>query len=237
MSESNTKRVLLGLLFIAIGSVVLLRITNLLPLYLPGALFSWKMILVILGVIFLLSERNKSTGAILLLIGAVFLASDWLNVGFWEILRVAIPLLLVLVGILMLFPGLRLFRNRRHGRTYSASSEDRLEEVCVFGGIDKRIHSDAFQGGEVTCIFGGAELHFGHSKLAVGNNLIDLTCIFSGATFHVPADWTVRLETTNIFGGFSDSRSQSVKQEKTGDGPVLVIRGLVLFGGGDIKYA
>lgn len=237
MSESNTKRVLLGLLFIAIGTVVLLRITNLLPVYLPGALFSWKMILVILGVIFLLSERNKTTGAILLLIGTVFLASDWLNIGFWEVFRVAIPALLVLIGILMLFPGIRLFRSRRHGRTYSASSEEKLEEVCVFGGIDKRVQSNAFQGGEVTCVFGGAELHFGHSRLAAGNNFIDLTCIFGGATFHVPADWKVRLETTNIFGGFSDSRSKSVKEELKGEEPALVIRGLVLFGGGDIKYA
>ena len=58
--------------------------------------------------------------------------------------------------------------------------------------------------------------------------------MFGGTDFIVPADWTVKLETSSIFGGFSDKRKPVVNVVNDPD-KILTVKGLVLFGGGEVK--
>jgi predicted membrane protein len=64
--------------------------------------------------------------------------------------------------------------------------------------------------------------------------VIEITCIFGGTTIIVPDNWNVILDVTPILGGFSDSRKLrgDVIRDNTRS---LVIRGTVIFGGGEIK--
>ncbi len=235
MSANNSKRITLGLLFIAIGVIFLLRIGNLLPFTLPVVFLSWQMILIVLGIIFLLTENNKSTGLILLTIGSVFMASSHFGIGIWQIIRLAFPAFLVVAGVLLLLPGRRYFSGRQRYRHTEENIKDRIEEVNVFSGGSKVINSDNFMGGEITCIFGGSELNFRQAKLAPGNNILEITCIFGGVTLYVPEDWTVKLDAAAVFGGFSDSRVNSNIRMVTDPEKVLVVKGVVIFGGGEIK--
>jgi len=47
----------------------------------------------------------------------------------------------------------------------------------------------------------------------------------------VPADWNVKVEVFNIFGAYADKRMASqIDYNKT-----LVIKGVTIFGGGEVK--
>ena len=235
MNPTSNRRIFLGLLFLAIGSVLFMHYTNLFPFGFPHYLISWKTILIALGALFIATEKNKSTGTILVIIGGVFLARDIFQVNFWEIMQYAIPSVFILAGILILFPGTLLARRRRYTRTTEGSLKDTISEVNIFSGGSKAIGSDNFQGGEITCIFGGSELNFRNARLAEGINVLDITCIFGGVTLYVPEDWTVKLEASAVFGGFSDARAESNVRLVTNPDKVLVVKGVVVFGGGEIK--
>ena len=70
------KRMLLGLLLLIAGILLMLHYYAILPWVLPHYVFSWKMLLVVLGIFFMITEKNKSTGIILFLIGSVFIAGE-----------------------------------------------------------------------------------------------------------------------------------------------------------------
>ena len=60
--------------------------------------------------------------------------------------------------------------------------------------------------------------------------------MFGGGTFYVPSDWSVKADVTAVFGGFSDKRRTNI-ENTTDPEKVLHIKGMVLFGGGEIKTA
>lgn len=236
MSTTSRRRTFLGLLFILIGGVLLIQWANLFPFFnLPGYLFSWKMILIVLGVFLMATEKNRSTGLILFLIGGVFLARDIFQVEFWQVMRFAIPAFFVIAGLLLIFPGTRPGRWRRYSSMTEEEMRDSIQDVNIFSGGSKAITSGHFKGGEVTCIFGGAELNFKNAGLAPGANVLDITCIFGGVTLYVPEDWTVKLDVTPVFGGFSDTRAESNMKLDTNPDKLLVVKGAVIFGGGEVK--
>jgi len=86
----------------------------------------------------------------------------------------------------------------------------------------------------VTSIFGGGDLDLSRSHLAPGTNVLEVTCVFGGNTIIVPEDWNIKLELTPILGGFSDSRKLS-SNVQTDLSRVLIIKGLAIFGGGELK--
>lgn len=236
MSTTTKKRTFLGLMFLVIGGILLLRMMGMFHWFIiPTYFFSWKMILIVLGIFLMITEKNRSTGLILFVIGSVFLFKDIFNVEFWQVMKFAIPGLFLLAGVLLLFPG-RVFPSRRNFNRISAEDiNDSIQDVNVFSGGSKSVTSTNFKGGEITCIFGGAELNFRNAKLAPGNNVLDVTCIFGGVTLYVPEDWTVRLDVTPVFGGFTDSRAEANMNLSTDPEKMLIVRGTVIFGGGEIK--
>jgi predicted membrane protein len=68
-------------------------------------------------------------------------------------------------------------------------------------------------------------------ELAPGNVEIEIVAIFGGSTLVVPNDWNIKLEVFNIFGGYSDKRIRGqVDFNKT-----VIVKGVAIFGGGEIK--
>jgi hypothetical protein len=58
--------------------------------------------------------------------------------------------------------------------------------------------------------------------------------MFGGSTIVVPADWDIKIDVVAVFGGFSDKRYKSKEIPGTSN-KRLYIKGLVVFGGGEIK--
>jgi len=251
MEEHKTlgSRVILGIILIAIGVIYLLK-----SFYFPIdiEIFSFPFILVVIGIIIMLNSGNKLFGAIVFVFGLLLYFGDHITI--W-------PFFFILWGIYIIFknrthrhhvfenpqPGSnpdekKDFRNdiadfvksEKHHFYDSSIRKDYLDDVAVFGGGHKVIHSDSFKGGNITAIFGGSEIDLTQCKLAPGENIIDVVIIFGGSTIVVPKNWDVILNVTPLFGGFSNKKSRYVSSGTEPAG-TLIIKGVILFGGGEVK--
>ena len=120
-----------------------------------------------------------------------------------------------------------------HSGSYSKET-DRIDDVAIFGGGHKFISSDNFQGGNVTAIFGGSEIDLTRCKMAPGKHVLEVTAIFGGTTLIVPKEWNIIINVLPLFGGFSHKGMRGpnvvINPEST-----LIIKGVVIMGGGEIK--
>lgn len=231
-NNNNNSRSILGIILMLVGFAIIAKAFHILPNRVMHHIFTWEMILIVLGVILLISKENKGTGIILLVIGLVFWIPDVVYLPypsrkiFWGGVFIAI-------GILMLLrttTSFGLFESRK-----IANDTNYIDDVSIFGGGDRIITSQTFKGGKVTAIFGGSKIDFTKANLATGKNIIDVFCLFGGSTFIVPPGWNVKVDVVSILGGFSDKRSKAIETEPIDAGKELIIKGFVMFGGGEIK--
>ena len=223
MSNNEVKqRNWAGIVLVILGLVFLLRNIHLLPL--PPVFFSWKALLIVIGVVGIALGRRE--GFVPLAIGALFIfIYDILGLYYFSF-RDLWPLALVLVGIALLM--------RHRKSTQTDSSNPQIDEMALFSGVEKQVSSEGFVGGKVTSMFGGIDIDLRPATLSPEKNIIDLFTIFGGAEFKVPSDWTVNVsELTVLFGAFEDKRS--IDSSSTDPSKVLYIKGLILFGGGEIR--
>lgn len=219
----------LGIILVLLGVAVMAEIFDAVPWRMRDLIFSWQMILIVLGVVFISKSDNKSTGYILLGIGAFFILPRFFDVPhYWRSLFW--PSLLILGGLLILFGKGRRTPIARE----KSEGDDLLDDVDIFGGSEKVLHSQNFKGGKISNIFGGSKYDMRQAKLAEGTNILEVSMIFGGSKFIVPEDWDVKMEVTTIFGGFSDKRHRSIVVKDANR--KLIIRGEAIFGGGELTY-
>lgn len=243
IENSNTSaRLIAGLILIVLGGLFLLDNYGIIYFSIPDFLFHWEFILIGIGIFVLSTSRNKTAGVILIAIGLFNLFPE-----FW-------PLVLVGLGIYIIVrrnkPKKAFFKagvynfdensNKINndfdaGNSSSEFIQDNIDDVSVFGGGTKTFSSRNFKGGKLTAIFGGSDVHLENCQLAHGKNELDLFVMFGGYTIVVPQDWNVIIDLVPIFGGFSDKRIKDPNRVYEED-KVLIIKGLVLFGGGEVKF-
>jgi len=227
----NDRRLWIGVGIILLGLLFLGNNFGILDYEIRRYIFRWEVVLIFLGIVFLAGRGKRSTGVILLVIGGAFYLRDFLhyNLSFWQIFW---PAMLILAGLLIIFR--HQLDSGRPGSTV-ISGDDVIDEIALFGGGDRVVTSQQFQGGKVTTIFGGLNYNMLKAKLAPGENYIDVFCLFGGMKLVVPEGWTVKIRVMSLFGGFSDKSRYKIPEANTDMGYVLVIKGTVIFGGGEIK--
>jgi hypothetical protein len=103
--------------------------------------------------------------------------------------------------------------------------------ACVFSGTTRKgVWRPARKINSFT-LFGGTEIDFSDAEIPSDGVVIDLFCVFGGVDIRIPEGLNVDSRGFALFGGFDD-KSDGVVRE---DVPTVTIRGLVLFGGVDIK--
>ena len=222
--DKFSPRLWVGLILIVLGGLFLLNNYDILDFSIPHYIFKWQSILILIGLFIFLTGKNKTTGILLITIGLIgFIPEIW-------------PLLLIGFGIYIILrkSGHSTGLGFKSNEDKEKISQDILDDVSIFGGGTKIIQSNKFRGGKVTAIFGGSEIDLLDCKLADGNNIIDVFAMFGGSSFIVPKDWKIVLDIVPIFGGFSDQRRKDPNLVFD-ENRVLIIKGIVLFGGGEIK--
>ncbi len=227
MNNMN-RSALVGLIFVGIGAVLLLDNLRLIPWQVAYFIFQWENILITLGIVLIASRENNKPGYILLGLGVVFSLEEWLNVNIsigdlW-------PLVFIVIGAFIISRT----RKTDHDINFQDQSDgkDVIEDTAIFGGGDKVITSENFKGGTLTAICGGSNIDLTQSKMAEGQNVIDVFYLFGGSKIRVPQDWTIHLQTTGIFGGMSDKRK--FVDSSTDPSKELYIKGIAIFGGSEI---
>jgi len=250
--QDSNGRVIAGIIILVAGLLFLLNNLNVLPPQMRYYIFSWKTLLIAIGTLNLLFSHNRTGGFIMLTVGIVFWIPDIIHIPI-RMGRFIWPMAIVAVGIFLLFNsseskyGERFWKNRiRERNKYrnenqsdeqgDFAQDDYVNDIAIFGGGSRVITSKNFKGGKLTAIFGGSEIKMHRAKLAPGKQVLDIFFVFGGSEIIVPADWVIKVETISVFGGFSDKRYVRKPEEITGGAPsVLVIKGLVLFGGAELK--
>ena len=114
------------------------------------------------------------------------------------------------------------------------SNDDMLDATALFGGVKKNIITKDFKGGEVTSIFGGSEIILAQADIN-GRVVLDVTTLFGGCKIIVPSHWQINSDgLTAIMGGIEDKRA-IMASPNIDSNKVLVIKGVVMFGGIEIK--
>lgn len=232
---SSNKRVYFGVFLIAVGAIWILERLNLIPDVFDDVLISWQMLLIGIGV-FSIIGGNKTTGAILIVIGGFFLLPEITPIPY-ELRRIGWPILIIGVGVVLLVThGGHNRKAPPHIEPGQQAGTNFFDDFVIFGGREVYVDSQDFLGGKTTSIFGGTEYDLRQAKLSENGAVIDCLSVFGGAGFKVPPDWTVKNEITAIFGAFTDKRGSSLNHIVTDPSKTLVIKGFAAFGGVEIKY-
>jgi predicted membrane protein len=223
-------RIIIGIVLVIIGLFLVMRNTGIFPHFIDHVIFSWQMLLIVIGLVITLGSGGGRTGGIIVmavggffLIPMIFRETFDINM-FW-------PTIFIIIGAIFIF-------SKRKGWNSSSGAprvgDDYIDLVHIFSGGERQIVSENFKGGKITAIFGGSEIDLTKAKLAPGVCELELACIFGGTTIIVPDDWNVKIEVTPVLGGFGDSRK--LHPGRTIDmSRQLVIRGAIVFGGGELK--
>jgi hemin uptake protein HemP len=129
------------------------------------------------------------------------------------------PLLVVAFGASLLLGRVR-------SRVREVDS-DRVDLAAVFGGRDDRVTSSSFVGGDVTVLFGGAELDLRDATVPAGPARVNVTTLFGGTEIVVPRDWRVEVDVLPVFGAAEDDRPRRAEEHEEVD---LVVTGFCAFG-------
>ncbi len=226
----QNNRAIIGVVLVLVGLFLVMRNTGLFPHFIEEIIFSWPMLLLTIGLVITIgSSGSKTSGIIVMAVGAFFLIPQIFRETFD--INMFWPSIFIIIGIVFIF-------SKRKGwnsvNPTTQVGDDYIDYVHVFSGGERQIVSDNFRGGKVTAVFGGSEIDLTKARLAPGVSELELACVFGGTTIIVPDDWNVKIEVVPVLGGFGDSRKlhpgRAVDTTKQ-----LIIKGAVVFGGGEVK--
>ncbi len=226
--QTTDRRVWLGAILIILGGLFLLNSLDIFDFRFTRIFISWPFFFFVIGLYILVQTEKKVFGAILTGLGGLFLIPRIIP-GVYISWSVVFPILLIAVGLYIIL------HSRKNTEFLRGEiKEDTVDDVSIFGGGDKIVTSKNFKGGNITAIFGGSEINMTQCQLAEGVNSIDVFALFGGTTIIVPKHWNVVVSVSSILGGFSNKgiKDPTIEIDTSRS---LVIKGLVIFGGGEVK--
>ncbi|MFY7653325.1 MAG: LiaF transmembrane domain-containing protein [Chitinophagaceae bacterium] len=242
--SGGQNRFLSGVLLLAAGLFVLVYK---LGAPIPSWLVSWPMILIGVGIFNAIQHRFENpTWLILIFIGLVFLSEK--AIPGLHLRNYILPIILIAVGTFFVLKprkksgydssnansdnqSIKPIQNAEYVAT-NLSDAEQLDINSVFGGAKRVVLSKNFQGGEINCLFGGAEVYLQQADIQGIVNL-EVNCVFGGGKLVVPSHWDVKIMTTNVLGGVNDKRQ--IHGVITQANKVLIIKATCVFGGLEIS--
>ncbi|HDR04071.1 MAG TPA: hypothetical protein ENN84_02335 [Candidatus Marinimicrobia bacterium] len=227
MSDKRSQhRITIGIILIAVGGLLFFNQMN---LFRFGKIIGtwWPMILIAIGFL-QLKSGNRGSAAILLIVG-IFFQLNQLDIVGWNIWNLIWPLLIVFAGIYLLKGN-----GSVENKMIKANEDgDTIDVLALFSGSTSNVNSQVFNGGQITAIFGGADVDLSQAKSKLPEINLTVTALFGGADLRIGDDWRVQVQGTPIFGGIDDKRRSELNRSE--EKPLLKINATVIFGGIEIK--
>jgi predicted membrane protein len=194
----------------------------------------WPLLLVIAGIFNLRCREHRFWG-LLLILGGAFLQGRELGlpyfgwVQFW-------PLVFISAGLLLMWNAIE--ARKLPAPSPGAASDPRttVSGVALFSGLERRVTTQDFQGGNLSAVFGGIELDLTEANMQGNEATLEINAVFGGAEIRVPDTWLVSYQGAPIFGGVED-KTRLRRSEDPADPArkTLILTGSVIFGGLEIK--
>lgn len=230
IKNNSNGRIWLGAILIVVGVLIFLK--NFHYHFLNINIFSWPVILLVIGIIILVNHKESFFGIVLVVVGGAGIASRYFHISFKSFFSEYWPFLIIIFGIYLVLR--RNSNGANYHQDYIESKEYYLDIFSIFGDRTKKIKTDNFLGGKSTSLFSSLKIDLRDAKIIDGVKELDTLTMFGATEIFLPNDWEVKIKTTTIFGGFEDHRGKSNSIEENVN-KILIIKGLVLFGGGEIK--
>jgi hypothetical protein len=228
---ATTGRIVAGGILVLIGGVFLLGMLTDVDVWGFLATF-WPVFLIGFGAWATWSSKGRNLiGIIVLFLGLGFLLDNVGAVdGWWKWGWAA---LLVIIGLWLVF--FRPFKGRDKG----TETSDWVDVLGMFSGPKVHVTSQAWKGGEVTVLFGGAEVDLRDAVPQQDGANLEVTAVFGGVDVLVPRSWVVDVKSTPILGSVDDHTVVSSETDEGQDPspllPRLTIRATAIAGGIDVK--
>jgi hypothetical protein len=226
LRDRPSTRLVFGLLVVALGVILLLDQLGVAD---ASVILRWWPALTLAYGLMLLtgicSRRSPIAGILVSFFSGWLLLErlDILHRSPWDLW----PLVLVVIGAAMVIAALR-----GHGSAVAAErGASTLRAFALFSGAGRKVVSEDFRGGEITAIMGGHDVDLRPAKIAEGPAVIDVFIWWGGVDLRVPEDWKVTNEALALLGGVDD-KTRAPEGEVKGH---LVIRGLIVMGGMDVR--
>lgn len=251
--DSRGGKIFGGLIILSAGALLFARQ---LGTPIPEWIFTWPVLLIVIGLYIGVKHSFRHFGWLFpFLIGSFFLA-DKLILNF-SMAQYIWPVAIMVVGLIIILKPKRKFQHKKWHRKwekYNASFPDQashwekhysdykvpvthddfIDSVSVFGGVKKNIISKDFKGGEVTNLFGGAEINLMQADIN-GRVVLEITQVFGGTVLIVPSHWELQMEELVAVMGSIDDKRQIQANRVIDENKKLVLRGTTVFGGIEIK--
>ncbi|WP_316737645.1 LiaF transmembrane domain-containing protein [Pedobacter aquatilis] len=240
INNNYSGRMLSGLIIILVGLGFLVRTMD---LDIPRWIFSGSNLLILLGVFIGLRNNFKGIGWLVLVLIGAYSTIDNMHLGF-DASKYALGVGLVIVGSYLIFKPKNGkttfgFGNRQieslepRDKSYDKKMDnDFIEATAVFGGSHQTVFSKNFKGGDVSAVFGGADINLTQADFNETVKL-DVTAVFGGIKLIVPQNWAVRSNVTALFGSVEDKRGSLMPNSEIQK--TLILDGTAMFGGIEIK--
>ena len=235
-SNLMTPRFIIGLAIALFGVVLVLDRVNLVDA--DQALRMWPVVIVAIGAMMFSQSRRAGSGVngiIVMIIGGWLLLNSTgiVRVGFWQLFW---PMVLIGIGSVLVLQAFR----RQTRESAGADADNTLTVFAVMSGVNRKSTAARFRGGEITAVMGGAQLDLRLATIPPGEEAtLDVFAIMGGFELFVPPSWTVATPLVPIMGAVEDKRLPALPGSADGLGgqapPRLVLRGMILMGGIEIK--
>ncbi|HRZ97107.1 MAG TPA: LiaF-related protein [Paludibacter sp.] len=239
-----------GLVLMLIGITFLGFNIGIIPLKLKPVIFSWQMLLILLGVLNFF-KRHLVSGTVLILVGVFFIIpklvaiSPYFSNLDYNFTQLYWPMLLIVAGGLIIFSRTfapkwwktewkdhkHIFGDNTENYKYTYT-EGGFSKNSVFGSGSHIVLDPEFKGGDLNAVFGGITLDLRKTNLPEGSTILEVNAVFGGVTIYVPNDWFVDIHVDAVFGGFEDTRFNTQIADNTRK---LILRGACVFGGGELR--
>lgn len=222
-------KILWGIALIAIGGIFALNafgITNI-EVFFDGW---WTLFIIVPCFIGIITEREKTGNIIGLLIGIFLLLCCQNVLGFDMLWKLAVPAIIVIIGVKLIFGGLFGDRATKIIET-SRKNGDNIKTGCAtFSGQDINFDGEVFEGAELNAIFGGVKCDL-RNAIFEKDCAITASAIFGGIDILVPDYVNVKVNSNSIFGGVSHKKHCPAPEGAV----TLYINATCMFGGVEIK--
>jgi hypothetical protein len=237
-------RIIGGLILVLVGGGLLLR--NL-DFPMPHWLFTWPMILILVGLYTGIKHNfQNSSWIILIALGTIFIIQgnfyhEGIRPFLWPALIIGIGLMFILSPrkkkLTDSFEKTNSFETTNSNTTMFSDGSvvdesDFLSVSSVFSGVKRIVLSKNFQGGKISCVFGGVDIDFLQADIN-GKAVLRMEEVFGGIKLRVPAHWAIQNEIDGVFHGVDDKR-KNFTNITTQSEKVLVLKGSAVFAGIEI---
>src|SRR5258708_15436816 len=168
--------VVTGSIFILIGIAFLLDHLGIIAI--SNLWRFWPLLVVFAGVINFISRDRRAWGVLLMFAGVVLQLNElgithlgWAS--FW-------PMMLIALGLFIMWGSFQWGSKPVASTSRGGDPRTTLNEAVVFGGLERRMTSQDFQGGDITAIFGGIELDLTEANIKTNETTLAITPIFGG---------------------------------------------------------